>query len=222
MKTFLEIRFRGWTATPRMPFVLSGNAICLPVPSYSLVLGVVGCCLGRPVEPEEVRLGYRYQFDTNAQDIETRQRLEFDGNRVKAHAKGTDAYPREFHVNPHLTVWLDRLDWADFFHSPIGSPALGRSQDLLTIESVKQIEAQPIAEATIGGCMLPFQAHLRMGGQLVQLAEAFRENDVIGSGRKSTQSRTFLCVPVNNDISITHDNLFKTAENETFYFHQWY
>ncbi|MBK9336384.1 MAG: hypothetical protein IPM98_07265 [Lewinellaceae bacterium] len=223
MKTLLEIRFRGWTATPRMPFVLSGNAICLPVPSYSLVLGLVGCCVGRPVEPEEVRLGFRYQIDTSAEDIETRHRLEFDGKRVKAHSKGTDAYPREFHVNPRLTVWLDRLDWEDFFRFPIGTPALGRSQDLLEIDrkSIRQVEVQPVTEASIGGCMLPFRPQLRMAGQLVQLAEAYRENDIVGSGRTATQSRIFLAVPADNEVPIVFDNLFRTAENESFYLHQW-
>lgn len=223
MKTLLEVRFRGWTATPRMPFVLSGNAICLPVPSYSLVLGLIGCCLGRPVEPEELRLGYRYQFDTNAKDIETRQRLEFDGKRVKAHAKGTDAYPREFHVNPRLTLWLDRLDWEEFFRFPVGTPALGRSQDLLEIErkSIRQVDVESVAQAGIGGCMLPFRPQLRMAGQLVQLAEAYRENEIIGSGRTATQSRIFLAVPADNEVPIDFENLFQTPEKESFYLHQW-
>lgn len=221
MKTLLEIRFRGWTATPRMPFVLSGNAVCLPVPTYSLLLGLVGCCLGRPVEAEEVRLGFRYHFDTSAEDIETRQRLEFDGKKIKSHAKGSDAYPREFHVNPCLTVWLDRLDWEDYFKSPVGSPALGRSQDLLKIEFVRQVEVQPVSEAKIGGCMLPFSSKLRIAGQLVQLAEAYRENETIGSGRTAIQSRIFLAVPIDNDTPVAFEHLFQTADHQAFYLHHW-
>ena len=70
MDKVLEIKFSGWTATPRLPFVLSGNALCMPVPSYSLILGIVGCCLGRIVSPKEVKIGYQYDYDTVAVDIE--------------------------------------------------------------------------------------------------------------------------------------------------------
>ena len=71
----------GWTATPRMPFVLSGNSVCMSVPSYSLLLGLIGCCLGRNVDCTEVKIGFRYSFDSVAKDLETRQRLEFDGKK---------------------------------------------------------------------------------------------------------------------------------------------
>ena len=83
MNNALEIKFSGWTATPRMPFVLSGNALCLPVPTYSLLLGMIGCCLGRVVDSKEVKIGFHYSYDTNAADLETRQRLEFDGKKIK-------------------------------------------------------------------------------------------------------------------------------------------
>ena len=145
MKTLLEVQFEGWTATPRMPFILSGNAICMATPSYSLLLGIVGCCLGRPVETGEVRLGFRYVFDDTAEDVETRQRLVNDSGKIKAHAKGTDAHTREFHVNPRLTVWLDRLDWEEFFRYPVGAPALGRSQDLLKIKILDEKIVNKIA-----------------------------------------------------------------------------
>src|SRR5476649_2941613 len=110
MNSVLEIQFLGWTATPRLPFVLSGNAICLPTPTYSLLLGIIGCCLGRVVDANEVQIGFYYAYDGSANDLETRQRLEFDVKKIKKHAKGTDAYLREFHVAPRLTIWLSRLD----------------------------------------------------------------------------------------------------------------
>jgi CRISPR-associated protein Cas5t len=229
MKTLLEVRFRGWTATPRLPFILSGNAVCMPTPSYSLLLGLVGCCLGRLVEPEEVRLGFKYSFDDNAFDIETRHRLINDGSKIKAHGKGTDAYKREFHVNPKLTLWIDRLDWEDYFRYPIGAPALGRSQDLLKIEAkhIRTVEVEPVQSAKIDGSMLPFDANLTSSGQLVQLAEAFRENDVAGGGRSSTVSSIFLSIPwmdaqeKQSVKPITFPNLYQTPEKEVFYLHDW-
>ncbi|MBK8656655.1 MAG: hypothetical protein IPN20_22710 [Haliscomenobacter sp.] len=164
MKTLLEVQFEGWTATPRMPFILSGNAICMATPTYSLLLGMIGCCLGRPVDPEEVRLGFRYTFDDTAEDVETRQRLINDNGKIIPHGKGTDAHRSEFHVNPRLIVWIDRLDWEEYFRYPIGAPTLGRSQDLLKIKQVQKVEVEAIAEAKISGCLLPFGGQLNSAG----------------------------------------------------------
>ena len=229
MRTLLEVQFEGWTATPRMPFILSGNAICMATPSYSLLLGLVGCCLGRPVEPEEVRLGFRYSFDDTAQDVETRQRLVHEGKKIRAHGKGTDAYTREFHINPKLILWLDRLDWEEFFRYPVGAPALGRSQDLLKIalKKIRKVEVEPISSAKISGCMLPFNVQLQSAGQLVQIAEAYRENFEVGSGRVATASRTFLAIPYMDEIeekaapNIVFPNLYQTPEKTVVYLHDW-
>lgn len=220
----LEIKMEGWTATPRLPFILSGNAVCLPVPTYSMILGVIGCCLGRIVEANEVNIGFRYCFDDIAEDIETRQRLEYDGKRVKPHSKGTDAYTREFHIHPLLTLWINRIDWEEYFLYPVGTPALGRSQDLLKITSVEQIEVDLIEKGTIRGTMLPFSPSLAAGGQLVQLAESFKENDAVGSGRTPVKSRIFLAVPYDNASFINHTSLYKKkndSSSEALYLHQW-
>lgn len=219
----LEIKFEGWTATPRMPFILSGNAICMHVPSYSIILGVIGCCLGRVVESKEVNVGYRYYYETNANDIETRTRLEFDGKRVKPHAKGSDAYEREFHINPQLTLWITRLDWENFFRSPVGTPSLGRSQDLLKIVSVEKVSVEPVEVGIISGCLLPYSPTLNISGQLVQLAESYTENSM-GEGRIATCSKIFIAVPFGNDIQVSYKNLFQHTENNQkiqFYLHDW-
>lgn len=221
MNRVLEIKFGGWTATPRMPFILSGNAICLPVPTYSLLLGVIGCCLGRTVEPNEVSFGFKYSYDSIGLDLETRHRLEFDGKKVKSHAKGTDAYQREFHVSPNLTIWLNRLDWLEYFKSPVGTPALGRSQDILKIESVKEINISAVAEATISGCILPFSSKLQIGGQLIQIAESYKENEEVGSGRTPVKTGIFMAIPSDNERKIKYPNLFQTQEEnpKSFYLH---
>lgn len=166
MREFLEVQFVGWTATPRLPFILSGNAICMPTPSYSILLGMIGCCLGRIVEADEVDIGFYYAYDASGNDLETRHRLVYKG-KLKAHSKGTDAYSREFHTKPTLTVWLNRTDWLDYFKYPIGTPSLGRSQDLLKIKSAKVVTVQPVVKGIVSGCMIPFSHELKIGGQLV-------------------------------------------------------
>ncbi len=223
MNKVIEIKFSGWTATPRMPFILSGNAVCLPVPTYSLLLGVIGCCLGRTVEAHEVSIGFKYSCDSVGIDLETRQRLEFDGKRVKSHVKGTDAYHREFHVLPNLTLWLNRVDWLEYFNNPVGTPALGRSQDLLRIENVREINVSSIIEAIISGCMLPFNSTLQIGGQLIQIAESYKENEEVGSGRTPVKTEIFIAIPSDNEHKIKYPNLFQTQEEDpqVFYLHSF-
>lgn len=210
----LQIKLEGWTATPRLPFVLSGNALCLPVPTYSILLGLIGCCLGRLVRADEVKIGFRYEYDSTNQDIETRQRLEYDGKKVKSHAKGTDAHSREFHAIPKLTIWLDRLDWEDFFRNPVGTPSLGRSQDIMKIENVAIIEATQVQETTIAGTMIPFESSLKVGGQLLRLAEAFEESEDIGLGRVATVVKMFLAIPSDSISKVKINQIFEIVEEQ--------
>lgn len=222
MTKLLEIKFTGWTATPRLPFVLSGNALCMHTPSYSTILGIIGCCMGRLVSHNEVKLGFNYMYDTVAIDLETRQRLEYDGRKIRSHSKGTDAYSREFHTSPQLTIWLNRLDWKSHFDCPIGTPSLGRSQDILQVLDVKIIEATSIKKGKLSGCMLPFKDGLKAGGQLVQIAESYTENHIIGSGRIPTKSTIFLSIPHDNSMDIAFENLFhSTLSNQDFYLHEF-
>lgn len=223
MKEFLEIKLEGWTATPRLPFILSGNAVCMPTPSYSLLLGLIGCCLGRIVTKEETGIGFKYKYDTTAKDLETRKRLVFDGKKIKNHGKGSDAYSREFHIKPQLTLWLDRLDWESYFLSPIGTPSLGRSQDILEVKkkSIRKIQANQVESANISGCMIPFEKEIKLGGQLVQIAESYQENEGIGEGRTATNSRIFMSVPEGNKGTIRFKNLYQIDDEQSFYFHKW-
>jgi CRISPR-associated protein Cas5t len=217
----LEIHFEGWTATPRMPFILSGNALCMHTPSYSTLLGLIGCCVGRLVTPDEVQIGFFYQYESRHQDVESRQRLEFDGSKIKSHSKGPDAYPREFHIYPELTVWIDRTDWEAHFKEPVGTPSLGRSQDLLHIKEVKKTKVESVKEGRISGCMIPFFPTVNASGQLVQMAEAYKENDEIGTGRIPTQSKIFMAIPHDNPSKISINNLYRTDEGKELYLHNW-
>jgi CRISPR-associated protein Cas5t len=171
----------------------------------------------------ELKFGFHYSFDAIATDLETRQRLEYDGKKIKTHSKGSDAYSREFHVNPELTIWLDRLDWKEFFLNPIGTPALGRSQDILKIEEVRIVNVTEETEISISGTMLPYDSTMQVAGQLVQLAEAYQENDEIGSGRTPLRTRIFIAIPQDSISKIQFPNLYSTVDDnpKSFYLHSF-
>ncbi len=155
--------------------------------------------------------------------METRQRLEYDGKRVKQHSKGSDAYIREFHTSPRLTIWIDRTDWKQYFENPVGTPSLGRSQDILKIEKVSVVEVQRVEKGNLGGTLLPYKSGLQAGGQLVQLAESYYENDGIGAGRTPVRSKVFISIPHDNDADIVFDNIYRTKSKNpvSFYIHEF-
>lgn len=223
----LQIEMQGWSATPRMPFIISGSqkggAICLPVPSYSILLGLIGCCLGRLVDFEEVRIGFVYTFGEITKDLEKRNRLKFDSKsgRLMQHPDGQDVHLREFHTLPRLTLWLNRPDWRMFFENPVGTPVLGRSQDILFIKRVARVRAERIEAGELSGTLVPFKPGNRLPGQIVQFAEAFRENDVVGSGRSSIGSKMFLAIRPDQNVAARIKNLFQTETGRQFYYHEW-
>ena len=224
MNKVVEIKMSGWTSTPRLPFVISGNALCLPVPPYSTILGIIGCCIGRTVLPGEVKVGYRYSYDTTATDLETRIRLKSENHKIKPHDKGSDAYKREFHVNPTLTIWIDRIDWYKYFDEPIGTPTLGRSQDLLKIDSVTIKDVERVDSANLSGCMVPFEKVSSVPGQLIRLAEAYVDNDDIGKGRHPNRTMMFLILNPGNEVNVKIDSLYQTIEDSPirFYLYSFY
>jgi CRISPR-associated protein Cas5t len=91
----------------------------------------------------------------------------------------------------------------------------------LKIENVNEIDIFPVEEGRISGCMLPFNANLQAGGQLVQLAESFIENEEIGAGRIQSRSKIFLSIPYDSRVQLKHSNLFKTQDDKVFYLHQF-
>lgn len=108
----------------------------------------------------------------------------------------------------------------------MGTPSLGRSQDIMKIENISIIEATPVQETTIAGTMIPFDTSLEVGGQLVRLAEAFEEGEGVGQGRKATAVKMFLAIPPDNISKVNINPIFEVvgeqiADNQAkgFYLH---
>lgn len=223
MKELLQIKCSGWTASPRMPFILSGNSVCMHAPSYSMIIGMLGCCLGRYILANEVQIGFHYSFDSVAKDIERRHRLENKNQKIKMHHKGTDAYTREFHTRPKITIWIDRLDWEELIVNPKGTPSLGASQDIVRIKSVEKVIVDKINKAKVSGTMIPFEIGQKSAGQLVQLAESFEEAGNSEEGRIAVNSKTFMAIPSDGHAELETDNLFQIRDKEStqFYLHKF-
>ena len=208
----LHAKIVGWTATFRMPLLYSGTGLTAPVPPYSTLLGFIGNLAAREIKPHETRIGYIFKSSGLAIDMETTQRLKMSGGgKLSPQEKGI--VKRQFHLNPTLDIYLDNLDFQDFFEKPRNTPALGRSQDLVWIEKTEIVEAESIGEAKIGGTLLPFPQN-DVGGQILNLPEYFF-NDERGFTRRTGKTSKFVAVKYENASNISRDNLFKLNDSET-------
>lgn len=222
----LYIPFRGWTASPRQPRILSGNAVVMPVPSYSMLLGLIGCCLGRLVSPSEVRIGFEYHVDEVINsDMETTHRLEFDGKKIKPNAKGTAVKNREFHAQPRLSLFVDRPDWREFFESPVGIPCLGQSQDLLwsDLRSIQEITVTSVSEGNFGHTLIP-GLHTSIPGRILRLVESY--DDQASTPRQGRIPRVSGCFTAIQSLPhpTPFSNLYQVGDllgGRVLYMHQW-
>lgn len=209
----LHVKIVGWTATFRLPLLYSGTGLTAPVPPYSTLLGFIGNLAAREIKPNETRIGYIFRSSGLAIDMETTQRLKLSGNKLRPQEKGI--VKRQFHLNPTLDLFLDNLDFKTIFESPRNTPSLGRSQDLVWIEKIEELEAESISVGKIGGTLIPFPQS-EAAGQILNLPNYFF-NDERGFTRRIGKTSKFVAVKYENATNIKRDNLFKlqNAEIET-------
>ena len=207
----LHAQIAGWTATFRMPLLYSGTGLTAPVPPYSTLLGFIGNLAAREIKPHETRIGYIFKSSGTAIDMETTQRLKMVGDNLRSQEKGI--VKRQFHLNPTLDIYLDNLDFQDFFENPRSTPSLGRSQDLVWIKKTEIVEAESIVEAKVGGTLLPFPQS-DASGQILNLPEYFF-NAERGYTRRTGKTSKFVAVKYENASNIVRDNLFKINDSDT-------
>lgn len=175
----LNVLISGWTATFRIPFLYSGTGITSPVPPYSTILGMIGNISAREIYPKDVgKIGYIFRSESIASDLERTVRYSVDKGvfSLNDEKKRYGIVNRQFHVNPILELYLQNLDLKEVFENPKNPPALGRSQDLCWIESVKVVEANAVESAPISGTLLPFP-HPGASGLILVLPEYFSNNN---------------------------------------------
>ena len=227
MDKLIHATIRGISATFRIPLIVSGKSLCAPVPSYSTLLGLIGCCAGREVYPDEVRIGFEYRFGENVSgaglgvDMETTHRLELKNDRLRPHPKGTSIRYYEFHVYPVLELYLDNMDFFTTLLKPAGIPTFGRSQDLAWIEKVEKVDVERKPSGKVGATLMPFPQE-DVGGRMLRLPEFFYNNQN-GFTRNPMNIRLFQVVSAESIVE--NPNLYhvKTDEddNHVIYLHEW-
>ena len=146
----LRILIEGWTASFRYPTFISGFQPTLPVPPLSTIYGLLSAVKGDLVTPDDVNVGFIFESDAKSVDLETIYELKgLKGNK-------SNVAKREFLFNPKLYLYLDNLEFKEFFEKPTYPVLLGRSSDLAHISEIKEIELDKKSNVNLGKTILPF------------------------------------------------------------------
>ncbi len=145
----LRIHIEGWVTSFRYPAFISGFQPTLPVPPLSTIYGLISAAKGELVAPNDLSIGYVFKHQGKAVDLETI--YELSGLKGKS-----NVIKREFLVNPEIYLYLDNLDYMDYFKSPHYPLLLGRSTDLVTVSEIKEISLEKKSNVKLGKTILPF------------------------------------------------------------------
>lgn len=219
----LHVRFQGFTATFRIPFLASGTRLSLEVPSYSTIHGLVKCCLGWRTPTESYRAGFIFTYSGRFIDMERTWRLELDR---QGRIRPSTATALAFHESltfPRLDLYIDRPEWYNRFRSPDGTPLLGRSQDVAWVTSVRKIKLRLRSEGVVSGTLLPYRQP-EVTGKLARLADRF-DNRRMGYVRRATGRTLYHVVPIGASFRIHRKSLFHPSDSENpddvVYLHAW-
>ena len=171
---FYKIDITGWTASFRYPNLISGFQPTLEVPPLSTVLGLINAAAGQFLTYENEILGYYFEFDAKAIDLETIYQMEGKGKSTSNYAK-SNVIRREFLFNPHLIIYTQNLSIAEYFKNPVYSLVLGRMNDLATVNSIEEIDLYKTInqdEIEFRGQIIPVFPYL-LSGMIQALPEYF-------------------------------------------------
>ncbi len=147
---YLRILIEGWTASFRYPAFISGFQPTLSVPPLSTIYGLLSAAKGELVTPDETNVGFVFDYDAKAVDLETIYELKgLKGNK-------SNVAKREFLFNPSLYLYIDNLEFKKYFKNPAYPILLGRSSDLAIISEIKEIEMEKKNNVKLGKTILPF------------------------------------------------------------------
>ncbi|AKB85838.1 type I-B CRISPR-associated protein Cas5b [Methanococcoides methylutens] len=146
----LRVKIEGWTASFRYPGFISGFQPTLPVPPLSTIYGLISAAKGELIGPEDVSVGYVFDCEAKAVDLETIYEL---GKNLSAKS---NVVKREFLYNPKLYLYLDKLEFEKYFSKPTYPLVLGRSGDLVTVSEIKTVELNKADGKRLGKTILPF------------------------------------------------------------------
>lgn len=163
MKAF-KIDVTAWTSSFKYPNLISGHQPTLDVPPISTVLGLMNAVAGKYIKHKKLSLAYYFEYAAKQTDLETIYQIEGHEKGYPKNTTKSNIINREFLFNNHLIIYLQDKKIVDYFQTPIYPLLLGRSNDLATINSIKEVELKEVKNACkIKGQIVPFAGNFLPG-----------------------------------------------------------
>lgn len=208
----------SWTASFRYPNLISGVQPTLEVPPVSTVLGLINAAAGQYLNHQKLELGYYFQFEAKASDLETIYQIDSNNGRPTNNAK-SNIIRREFLYNARLKIYLTDKTLADYFRQPYYPLVLGRMNDLATVERVTTVDLPEVDYSSrISGQVIPFKEN-HLAGQIQALPKYFTDTFPRQNVGTEPYSIISYLTPVKGNLPALHDkDLGK--EGTDIYLHQ--
>jgi CRISPR-associated protein Cas5t len=159
-----RIKISSWTSSFRYPNVISGTQPTLHVPPLSTVLGLISACSGKYLEFQNFELGYYFDYEAKCIDLETIYQISLSAKNTPSNQVKSNVIKREFLFNCRLFLYISDVNVLNFLRSPQYQILLGRSNDIATIEEIREVDLKEMRNATkIKGQIVPFVGNFLPG-----------------------------------------------------------
>ena len=213
-----RIEITSWTASFRYPNVISGYQPTLCVPPISTVLGLINACAGKYLDFKDEEIGYYFDYQANAEDLETIYQVEAKDGVPKKNVK-SNVLRREFLYECRLFVYLKNPKLVDHFRHPYFQILLGRSNDLATVCDISERNLEMTENASnIRGQIVPFMENFLPG--TIQALPQYFTNTL---PRENLGTQPYSVIDYDNDSFETSLNAYTDFidDNEIdIYFHK--
>jgi CRISPR-associated protein Cas5t len=169
-----KIDLVSWTASFRYPNLISGFQPTLEVPPLSTVLGLINAAAGSYQRYQTLKIGYYFEYEAKAVDLETIYQISSDKGRPTNVAK-SNVINREFLFNAFLRIYTIDEQIVEYFRQPYYPLLLGRMNDLASVRKIERHALTPVENADkIKGQIVPFLQN-RLAGQIQALPKYFTD-----------------------------------------------
>lgn len=155
-----SVDIRSFTCSFRYPMLISGTQLTLEAPPLSTILGMVNAAAGRYLYHSDILIGYYFQYEGKAVDVETIYMAEVNKKGALLPTTRSNVINREFLFEPFLRLYSSSKELIHFFKAPVFQLLLGRSSDLATADIVSIQERKLVAlksAENISGQIIPYR-----------------------------------------------------------------
>lgn len=146
----LRVEIAGEVTSFRYPHFTQGYQPTYEMPPPSTIYGMICSAVGRYLTDEELkRLRFGYVFRHGGKFVDYMEHLHFD-DPIQPFP-----FDRELLFRPRLTLYLKGLDLEAAFRAPAYPIVLGRSQDLVGVQSVNWVKGRRVERGYLEHTLLP-------------------------------------------------------------------